>query len=300
MKLREELTTEKKRFRLWLAVAAGVHIMFFLSVFAWQHFFVTQKPVLKIVSVSLVSLSGTGGSPMPASEEAVKGEYAGAISVPEPEDRKMPEKKQAETVKVPEQKTREAESQPEKPNRSVSVKHILKKPAIKLDLQQTSSRQERLNKALGKHRESVDATKSSSGIEKQDNLVSALARLKQKVASQGGSRGSGKGIPGGMGTARGGGGTADQYRAKLVDIIQNNWEFSSKMVQNNYGMEVYVHIIVLPDGTINEILYDKRSPSEYLNNSVKRALEKSSPLPGEYGPGGLSIGFVFTPEGIDG
>lgn len=74
------------------------------------------------------------------------------------------------------------------------------------------------------------------------------------------------------------------------------------MLQSSYGMEVYVHIFVLSDGTIRDITYDRRAPSAYLNNSVKRALEQSSPLPplpSDYGSGGISIGFVFTPEGID-
>ena len=67
-------------------------------------------------------------------------------------------------------------------------------------------------------------------------------------------------------------------------------------------MEVYVRINIVADGTIRQILYDKKAPSEYLNNSVKKALEKSSPLPllpKEASGGDVWIGFVFTPEGIE-
>ena len=66
-------------------------------------------------------------------------------------------------------------------------------------------------------------------------------------------------------------------------------------------MEVYVAINILPDGTISQIRYDRKAPSEYLNNSVKAALQKSSPLPplpGEYGRRAIWVGFVFTPEGV--
>jgi len=67
-------------------------------------------------------------------------------------------------------------------------------------------------------------------------------------------------------------------------------------------MEVYVSINILADGTIKQIKFDKRAQSEYLNNSVKKALEKSSPLPvppKEEGARDVWIGFVFTPEGIE-
>ncbi|NTW10573.1 MAG: VWA domain-containing protein, partial [Chlorobiaceae bacterium] len=131
------------------------------------------------------------------------------------------------------------------------------------------------------------------------------AALKQKVGSQGAAGGTGQGSGsgrGGMGSGFGNGGIADPYKAQLAMIITRNWEFSKAMTRSSAGMEVYVRIDILPDGTIREIVYDRRAPSEYLNMSVKRALEKSSPfpaLPKDKGNPDLWVGFVFTPEGIE-
>jgi len=298
MKRSQEFRIERRRFSFWLAVAAGMHLLVLLSALAYQHFLGSSPSPPKIVNVSLVSLPGPGGSSLPSGEgdpgqvsaEAMPQESSDAppeaVKTVEPEQVPVPVKK---TVAEPaKQKIPEKPVKEKPPARSEPVLKTPEKPAA-------------LGKALEKLRQSVDRKTATSGPAKQDNLGSALARLQQKVSSQG----SGKGTGGGgssAGTGRGGGGKADPYKVRIASIIQNNWEFSSQMLQNSYGMEVYVRIFVLDDGTIGEITYDRRAPSAYLNNSVKKALEKSSPLPPlppDYGSGGVSIGFVFTPEGID-
>lgn len=289
MKRSQEFRIEKKRFSFWLAVAAGMHLLVLLSALAYQYFLGSSPNPPKIVNVSLVSLPGPGGSSLPA-EDGESGQ-ASAETLPAefpdvtPEAAKSVESEQAPVkVKIPQKPVRE-------------------KPAVKSEpVMKTPEKQVNLGKALEKLRQSVDRKAAASGSAKQDNLGSALARLQQKVSSQGSGKGTGGGSAAGSGTGRGGGGTADPYKVRIASIIQKNWEFSSQMLQSSYGMEVYVHIFVLSDGTIRDITYDRRAPSAYLNNSVKRALEQSSPLPplpSDYGSGGISIGFVFTPEGID-
>ncbi len=292
MKRSQEFRIEKKRFSFWLAVAAGMHLLVLLSALAYQYFLGSSPNPPKIVNVSLVSLPGPGGSSLPAGE----GEpgQASAETLP------------AEFPDVPPEaaKTDESEQAPVKKAVSEPVKvKIPEKPVSEKPVMKTPEKQVNLGKALEKLKQSVDRKAAVSGPAKQDNLGSALARLQQKVSSQGSGKGTGGGgSAAGSGTGRGGGGTADAYKVRIASIIQKNWEFSSQMLQNSYGMEVYVHIFILDDGTIREITYDRRAPSAYLNNSVKRALEKSSPLPplpSDSGSGGVSIGFVFTPEGID-
>lgn len=302
MKRGEELRIERRRFSFWLAVMAGLHLSLLLWAATYQHFFGGKQRSLNIVNVSLVALPGSGGSQPPGSDGESgpkvppqelpvaaenRAEIPAEVPVAKPEPKPLPVPEKKNEVEPSKQKV------PEKPA-----------PAA-------PTRQQDLDNAFAKLRKSVDSRPSASG--RQENLGSALARLQQKVASQGG-RGSGSGSGGGSasgsGSGRGGGGTglgggggtADPYKVKIAGIIQQNWEFSSQMLRNSYGMEVYVHIFVLPDGTIRDITYDKRAPSAYLNNSVKRALEKSSPLPplpGGYSSEGVSIGFVFTPEGVD-
>ncbi|MCF8382147.1 MAG: TonB C-terminal domain-containing protein [Chlorobium sp.] len=300
MKRSQEFRIERRRFSFWLAVAAGTHLLVLLSALAYQHFLGSSPNPPKIVNVSLVSLPGPGGAslpagegePGPASSETVPRESPDAapeaVKTVEPEPVAVPVKK---TVSKPaKQKIPEKPVKEKLPARSEPVLKTPEKPAD-------------IGKALEKLKQSVDRKSAASGPAKQDNLGSALARLQQKVSSQGSGKGTGGGgSAAGSGTGRGGGGKADPYKVRIASIIQKNWEFSSQMLQNSYGMEVKVHIFILDDGTISEITFDRRAPSAYLNNSVKRALEKSSPLPAlpsDYGSGGISIGFVFTPEGID-
>lgn len=298
MKRSQELRRERKRFSFWIAVTACTHVVLLLLAIAYQHFLGGRERPLKIVNVSLVSLPGQGGSPQPLSETE-PGETVSEGQLPEQEEAEPSasiKKTEPEPVAVPSKKAVQEPLKQKIPDPQ-AVKNA---PVAK-----TQEKREELGKALERLRQSVDSRRQPSGRQQQDNLGSALARLQQKIASQGGQ---GKGMVGGGGSAsvsgsgRGGGGTADPYKVRIAAIIQKNWEFSSQMLQNSYGMEVYVHIFILPDGTIREITYDRRAQSAYLNNSVKKALEKSSPLPplpGDYGSGGVSIGFVFTPEGID-
>ena len=130
-------------------------------------------------------------------------------------------------------------------------------------------------------------------VKSEGSPNTAGARTGRESASTGQS-GAGKGY--------GVGGSSAPYKAEIASIIMQNWEFSKLLLKNSYGMEVYVRINILANGTINQIKFDKRAPSEYLNNSVKKALEKSSPLPvlpKEEGTKDVWIGFVFTPQGIE-
>jgi colicin import membrane protein len=281
MKKGQKLMTAEKKFSFWLAAAAVMHaFVLFLALYiqlwdsGWH-----VKP--KIVSVSLVTLPGSGGAGMhsespgensspPLAEHAVK----------EP----VPEKLQPVAPK-------QVPAEPLKPK-------VVDKPAdINLAL-------ERLKLQVAKK------TPPSSQPSASSSLNKALADLQQKVKNSGrqAGTGSGEGRSGSSGSrssggkGSGSGGTADPYKAKIAEIIQQNWAFSKQLLKNSYGMNVFVRINILADGTIRQIVFDKRAPSEYLNNSVKKALEKSSPLPvipKEEGARDVWIGFVFTPEGIE-
>ena len=281
MKKGKTLMTAEKKFSFWLAAAAAMHaVVLFLVLYiqlwdsGWH-----VKP--KIVSVSLVTLPGSGGAGM-------RSESPGENSSP-------PLHKQAVREPAPEKlqpvAAKPVPASPPKPK-------VVEKPAdINLAL-------ERLKRQVEKK------TPQSSQSSTTSNLNKALADLQQKVRNNGrqGGTGSSAGLSGSysgrssVGRGSGVGGTADPYRAAIAEIIQQNWAFSKQLLKNSYGMNVYVRINILADGTIRQIVFDKRAPSEYLNNSVKKALEKSSPLPVLPKAEGLRdvwIGFVFTPEGIE-
>jgi len=258
----------EKTFFFWLAVAVAIHVAIFLGLVALKSFDRVQKFKPRVVSVSLLSLPGSGGS----SEKVKKNGPVGGKPAPE----KVAAKPISEPV--PKQEPTVAKKVPVQPAKKTAAV-----PAKKEDA---------LASALDRLKKGVEQKKSLSGA---DNLNMALSRLKAgsaTSASGSGTKGSGSGT----------GGSADRYKAEVAGIIQKNWEFSGSLLRNTSGMEVFVQIRVQANGTIAQIVFDHGSPSEYLNNSVKKALEKSSPLPPfppEYGSPQEWIRFVFTPDGIE-
>lgn len=256
-----------------------MHLAVFGALFAYQQWAAVRPFKPRIVTVSLLALPGGGASSGGGGAKAV------AESAPKPEKKAAPapEKK---AVKAPE---------PAKAKKTVAEP---KKKAV------PEKKAPDISKAIADLKKKVEEKEAAEKASSRQSLEEALSKLKQSVASGGGSGGSGapgaSGSGSGAGTG-GGGGTADPYMASVARKINDNWTFSSPMLQSAGRMEVYVKIQVLRDGTIQQIVFEKRSPSAYLNNSVEKALEKSSPLPpfpSGYGSQSEWIGFVFTPEGI--
>lgn len=275
-KSRKLIRTTDKKFLFWLGAAAAMHAaVLALSLFLWM-LDANRHIRTRVIDVTFVSLPGSEGSRQSsdsnASIEAAVGQ--------------SPEKPRSET------KQKSIPEESPVPPKKIPMEPV--KPKIDENPADISKALERLKQNVDKKPQPQPASGSIS---------SALAALQQKVRSEGNAgKGTGSGGRGGIGNGYGSGGTADPYFAQIAMIIQNNWEFSNLMLRNTIGMEVYVRINILPDGTIREIVFDRRAPSEYLNNSVRRALEKSTPLPvlpAGKGKPDLWVGFVFTPKGIE-
>jgi colicin import membrane protein len=290
MKQGQMVIHAEKKFVLWLAAAAAMHILvLILALYLQLWDSGRHKKPSKIVSVTLVSELGTGGSAGFSEEPAGAAPQSASVpeSAPAPP---APEKKEVKQTAVQEPTL-------PKPSKSKVISEVPAKP-------KPAETQEQINKALQRLKQAVDKkTASESQASSAGNLNNALAQLQKKVKADGSRGGTGTGTgrgrsSGGRG-GDGGSGGGGPYKAVIASIIQKNWEFSQQMLKSSYGMEVYVRINILADGTIRQILFDKRAPSEYLNNSVKKALEKSSPLPALPKEEGAWVGFVFTPEGIE-
>lgn len=294
MHSRDEERVEQRRLYAWLGIAAAVHVAVIASVVVLQLLYVRMHPPLKVVNVSLVSMPGRPGpaggpKSLPATPAAVK-EAAG----PEPVAvKQVPEAPPAK----PEPKVPEPLAVKKIPDKTP----VAKAPEPPKKTPETADARKNLQAALENLKKKNKPAPSKTGT---SDLSNTLARLQKKVVSEGGggtgSSGSGSGAGGGR-YGVGGEGAFDPYKAEIAGIIQNNWSFSRQMIRSAAGMEVYVSILIMPDGSVSQIRYDRKSTSQYLNSSVQRALEKSAPfpaLPGEYGKRGIWVGFVFTPEGI--
>jgi colicin import membrane protein len=280
-----QIVYSEKNFYLWLAVAATLHIIvlstpFFLKILD------ARKPVEpRMVSITLVSLPTAERAPAIAATPFVK---------------------QASLHPAEKTEPHAVYSSTPLPNKSRPTKIVAleKMPAPKsAEKQDLSSALERLKQVVSNKAQPQQPSPGST-------VKTALAELEkrvnaEKVPAVSGGSGERVGVSGGnSGTGKeyGGSGESLTYKMKIASIIQRNWELANPLLKNSFGMKVLVRINIFSDGSIGQILFVKKSLSEYLNNSVKKALEKSSPLPplpkGE-GARGVWVQFVFTPEGIE-
>ncbi len=266
-----QISYSENRFYLWLAVAALLHVVVLSAPHVLQLLDARKQVEPKVVSITLVSLPSEENAPaitakpsvVPLPPQEKSGQHSASGSL-------LPNISRSNKIDAPE-------------------KMELPKSSEKRDL---ASALERLKQSVG----NTQSQPPSSG----STVKTALAELEKRVNSDnalalaGGNSGAGR--------EYGGSGASLAYKMKIALIIQRNWELANPLLKSSFGMKVSVRITIFPDGSIGQILFVKKSSSEYLNNSVKKALEKSSPLPplpkGE-GSGGVWVAFVFTPEGIE-
>ncbi len=288
MKKGTRLVYAEKKFLLWLGAAFAVHALVLFLVFYFQVWNPLRHPEPKIISVSLVSLPGSGGA-----KEISKEDSGGEPLSPQPPAALPPPPKAvAKAVQAPLPK----ELPPSASLKRVPLEPLPPKPAQKpADFNSTIERLKQQQVAKRAATPEVQPSPAAS-------WNSALAQYQQKVKLERQSGGAGSGTGQGQSSGGRGGGISDPYKARVASIIDHNWEFSDKLLKISDGMKVFVRINILADGRISQIIFDQRAPSEYLNNSVRKAIEKSSPLPAIPQNGearNLWIGFVFNPKGIE-
>ena len=299
MSTRDELKREQRRFSVWVGIAAVAHAALVAFAVFMQLYYIRTHPPVKIVTVSLVSLPSAPG---PSGGVKSVENSAPAVETPaksEPNLKPSPPEKAVASKKIPEPVVAAKPPAPARKEVPVKTEQPIKK---EVPIDEAKQRKQKLDAALEQLQKSTAAQKPTSVQKPTSTVSNALANLQKKVASEG-SRGSssGAGSPGGTGHYGAGGGASDPYTVKIAGIIQQNWSFSQPLVRTTQGMEVYVEISIQPNGSIAQVRYDRKSSSEYLNNSVKQALQKSDPLPqppSTDGAQGRRIKFVFTPEGI--
>jgi colicin import membrane protein len=93
----------------------------------------------------------------------------------------------------------------------------------------------------------------------------------------------------------------DIYRVEIAFKVQKNWAFPESLAGDAKDLVTEIAFDVLPDGTISDVWYDKRSGNGYLDDSARKAIIKSVPFPPH--PAGVirpavTVGLRFTPQGV--
>lgn len=254
----------------------------------------------KVVQVDLVSFvpgpTGGQGEIVPESTEVPKEPLPETVPVPE-------------TVSVPdEQPATEPLDAPEPAPASVIKPDVSLKKKPK-NLKDLLAKQEKKEKKKPKKNlkskpapQKKPAKKTAARNDAQ--IAKALDRMKQAVAQKdkagkGGGQSFGQGEGAGTGMGKKGYDPIDLYKTVLKVAIQKNWVFNTAMARMDQDLEVTIFLKILKSGEIRDIIYETRSGNQYLDDSAKKAIQRSNPLPAlPKGMASWDVLVIFTPKGL--
>ena len=278
MNNRDKRKVQHRRFFTALTVSVLLHVLLVAGSLYLQYLTGVNHRQLKTVEVSLVMLPGPGSS-----EEADMVDVP--LEIPEPEPVPEPPAEQPPVKQPP---------VPVEPKKPEPVKKVPKKVPDKPRQPKRAPVEEKL-----KQLEQTVQQKKPSEIER------ALARLQQEVKKGPPSnlyKRSGPGLDKGSGNYGAPMSPFESYLVEIAMIIRQNWLFTPQLIRGRGDVKAYVAMTIQPDGSVSNIVFDRKSVSEYFNDTVFKAIEKSSPLPPvpeEVSRRALKIGLVFTPQGIE-
>jgi TonB family protein len=276
-------------------VSLGLHLLVAAALLYFPTHFSTPRLPPGAISVSLVSLPGPGPAPGPPAGD-------GAPPAEKPKEAPKPAPPEKPAVSVAEPVPPKPVEAP-KPEVSLTPK-VKEKKSLK---EATRDSQKMIDRAIERIEKKVNEPDTSS-------VTSAIDRLKKKfaeteprpgppVASAG--QGGGGGPPGGTGGGGGGGPgqiePIDIYRATVASQVGRNWAFPQQLAGADKNLVVKIVFDVRPNGEITNIRYTERSNNAYLDDSVYKAIVKSSPAaphPPSVKAPYVTVALRFTPEGL--
>ena len=276
-------------------------VFFFISVFIHGLVFCGMiffqdsklpKPMPSVIQIDLVSFF-----PEPVSEEPAKAEensqkqgVPGKVKSIKKKSRKIPTIKPDISLKTKPKNLKDLMAIQEKKKKELEKKKE-KKPAKK----EKSKKEINPDKTLEAAKEKLEEKVKDQAL---DRIAQVLSRLKKKVKAQGKTReGAKKGSYAGYGKK--GYKPIDLYKMVLGSTIEQNWVFNDILARMDQNLEVRILIKILKSGEIRDIIYETRSGNRYLDESAKKAIKKSNPLPQL--PAGMSsydVVVIFTPKGL--
>ena len=95
--------------------------------------------------------------------------------------------------------------------------------------------------------------------------------------------------------------TMVRYKSLMPNHIESKWVFNEQLVGGRTNLVSVIVIKIMPNGEITDIWFEKKSGNSYFDDSVYKAVKKSSPLPPlprEYTRPYYELGLIFTPKGL--
>ncbi|MBI9088433.1 MAG: TonB family protein [Desulfobacterium sp.] len=269
-------------------VSVLLHLGFILGLFFYQNAS-PRRVIPPSIQVDLVSLA------LPGPTETLQGTAVEPVVKAQNPTPPEPEPVLVKPVETPDPVAPVAKKTVRvvKPETPPKPKPVKKKRALKKKTYQG-------DKVLASARKTMEKNVAKSAEkQKQDSLGKAFSRLAKEVKKQGDSRPfanvSGSGAAGDKTDYT----AIDLYNLELMYKIRQNWAFNERLAKADKGLEARVLIKILKNGQIRDVWFETRSGNRYLDDSVLKAVKKSSPLsPLPKGYASYEIGLKFSPSGL--
>lgn len=159
---------------------------------------------------------------------------------------------------------------------SHSASELIDKAIAKIERKSEKERQNQVEKALNEIEKRVKK-------EKEDSIEN-----KADIPGEGTGESSNGGKGGVSGVSTGEGTSLQLYQMEVENAIKNNWSYPAAFsrLKEVTSPEAVIIVTVKSNGKILKALFKRKSNSLLFDSSVKKAIEKSDPLP-KFPPGYL-------------
>jgi len=276
---------------LWVIAASLLaHVVLFAFVLFFPFPSASMSHVMEseYIEVDLAAIDAQTPAPSrsrPASsEKADDKDFAPQAKPAATEPREEPQDSAVPVKKAPTKRLDPSDYVVEKPG--PKVKHSMKKKTVR---------------TAAVHRSAVERIKEDSGKSRPRSVADRINALKSEVEGQSRQLSDQVGSTTG---SRGGGSVKDMsqieiYQAEVAVQLKNNWVFSENLAGKTKGLESRLVIKIMPDGSITDVWYAKRSGNSYLDKSAHKTVMKSDPLPPlPEGYSNYHLMLGFTPSGL--
>ncbi len=279
-----------------------LHGLFFGGLIFFQDF-KGPKPLPPVIQVDLVSFAPEPGFEAPAKSNDSPTDGAVPIK-PAPikkKSRKIPTIKADISLKTKPKNLKdliaEQEKKKKEPEKKIVEKKKEKTPVIEAEVRKEADPDEPREEGP---EEANESEKPENKVEDpaRDKIADALSRLQERVKEQGDKR-QNQGKTNRAGTGKKGYKPIDLYKMVLGQTIEQNWVFNDILAGMDQRLEVRILIKILKSGEIRDIIYETKSGNRYLDESAKKAIKKTNPLPQL--PAGMhsyDVVVIFTPRGL--
>lgn len=280
---------------IFFSMSLFFHGLFFCGLIFFQDF-KRPKPLPPVIQIDLVSFSPEPVLEEPGKkEETTKNEALPVKPAPlKKTTRKIPAIKPDISLKtkpknlkdlVAQQEKKQKTPDKEKEKKIVEKEKIERKIEPEADLEETDE-------------DLTPAVEEPVPDQTNARISEALSRLQKKVQEQGEAKEvQGKGTSTQVGKK--GYKPIDLYKMILGQTIEQNWVFNDILARMDQKLEVRILIKILKSGEIRDIIYETKSGNRYLDESAKKAIKKTNPLPQL--PSGMhsyDVVVIFTPRGL--